>query len=123
MDILKNKIITPHWMMRLLGTRAATIVISSDGLILERTRGERLAINTENLTRKDVLRRGMLFFELVLPTDSRSAAVEGVEQIRGGGVFRLVAGLLVLAGGVSKVSFRGEWVCRGRLTDCWMRVI
>ena len=87
MDILKNKIITPHWMMRLLGARMATIVISYDGLILERAGGERFAINTENWTREDVLRRGMLFSELVLPTDRGAPRLKGLNKSEVEGFF------------------------------------
>ena len=87
MDILKNKIITPHWMMRLLGARMATIVISYDGLILERAGGERFAINTENWTREDVLRRGMLFSELVLPTDRGAQRLKGLNKSEVEGFF------------------------------------
>ena len=87
MDILKNKIITPHWMMRLLGARAATIVISYDGLVLERAGGERFAISTENWTREDVLRRGRLFFELVLPTDRGEERLQGLSKSEVEGFF------------------------------------
>lgn len=85
MDILKNKSITPHWMMRLLGARMATILISSDGLILER--GERFALCAENLTREDVLRRGRLFFELALPTDRGAQRLKGLRKAEVEGFF------------------------------------
>ena len=78
MNTLKNRSITPHWMMRLLGTRKATILISSDGLILERAGGERFAVCSEDLTREDVLSRGRLFFELVLPTDRGAQRLKGL---------------------------------------------
>ncbi|MDE2832316.1 MAG: hypothetical protein OXN20_19550, partial [Gemmatimonadota bacterium] len=78
MDTLKNKSITPHWTMRLLGARTATILISSDGLTLERAGGKRFALCAENLTREDVLRRGKLFFELVLPTDRGEERLKGL---------------------------------------------
>ena len=87
MDTLKNKSITPHWMMRLLGARKATIVISSDGLILERAGGERFAISTENLTREDVLHRGRLFCELVLPTDRGAQRLKGLSRSEVEGFF------------------------------------
>ena len=87
MDTFKNKIITPHWMMRLLGARKATIVISSDGLILERPGGERFAVCAENLTREDVLRRGRLFFELVLPTDRGAQRLKGLSRSEVDGFF------------------------------------
>ena len=87
MDILKNRIITPHWMMRLLGARTATILISSDGLILERAGGKRFAISSENLTREDVLRRGRLFFELVLPTDRGAQRLKGLCKVEMEGFF------------------------------------
>ncbi len=87
MDILENRSITPHWMMRLLGARTATILISSDGLILERAGGERFAISSENLTREDVLRRGRLFFELVLPTDRGAQRLKGLRKAEVEGFF------------------------------------
>lgn len=87
MDILKNRIITPHWMMRLLGARTATILISSDGLILERAGGKRFAISSENLTREDVLRRGRLFFELALPTDRGAQRLKGLRKAEVDGFF------------------------------------
>ena len=87
MDILKNRIITPHWMMRLLGARTATILISSDGLILERAGGERLVVCTENLTREDVLSRGRLFFELALPTDRGAQRLKGLRKAEVEGFF------------------------------------
>lgn len=87
MDILENRSITPHWMMRLLGARTATILISSDGLILERAGGERFAISSENLTREDVLRRGRLFFELMLPTDRGAQRLKGLRKAEVEGFF------------------------------------
>ena len=78
MNTLKNKIITPHWMMRLLGARTATILISSDGLILERAGGERFAVCSEDLTRENIFSRGRLFFELVLPTDRGAQRLKGL---------------------------------------------
>ncbi len=87
MDILENRSITPHWMMRLLGARTATILISSDSLILERAGGERFAISSENLTREDVLRRGRLFFELVLPTDRGAQRLKGLRKAEVDGFF------------------------------------
>ena len=87
MDILENRSITPHWMMRLLGARTATILISSDGLILERAGNKRFAISSENLTREDVLRRGRLFFELVLPTDRGEQRLKGLRKAEVEGFF------------------------------------
>ncbi|MDE2698415.1 MAG: hypothetical protein OXI23_06060, partial [Gemmatimonadota bacterium] len=87
MNTLKNKSITPHWMMRLLGARTATILISSDGLILERAGGKRFAVCTENLTREDVLHRGRLFFELVLPTDRGAQQLKGLRKAEVEGFF------------------------------------
>lgn len=87
MNTLKNKSITPHWMMRLLGARKATILISSDGLILERAGGKRFAVCTENLTREDVLHRGRLFFELVLPTDRGEERLKGLHKAEVEGFF------------------------------------
>ena len=86
MNILKNRSITPHWMMRLLGARKATILISSDGLILERA-SKRVALCTENLTREDVLYRGRLFFELVLPTDGGAQRLKGLTKAEVDGFF------------------------------------
>lgn len=80
MDILENRSITPHWMMRLLGARTAVLLISSDGLVLERAGGERFAISSEDLTREDVLYRGRLFFELMLPTDRGSQRLKGLRK-------------------------------------------
>ena len=79
MNTLENRIITPHWTMRLLGARTATILISSDGLILERA-GKRVALCAEDLTREDVLYRGRLFFELVLPTDRGEERLKGLTK-------------------------------------------
>ncbi len=87
MDILENRSIIPHWMMRLLGARTATILISSDGLILERAGGERFAVCSENLTREDVLRRGRLFFELMLPTDRGAQRLKGLRKAEVEGFF------------------------------------
>ncbi|MDE2832360.1 MAG: hypothetical protein OXN20_19770, partial [Gemmatimonadota bacterium] len=87
MDTLKNKSVTPHWMMRLLGARKATILISSDGLILERAGGERFALCDEDLTREDVLYRGRLFFELVLPTDRGEERLKGLRKAEVEGFF------------------------------------
>lgn len=87
MDTLKNKSITPHWMMRLLGARTATILISSDGLVLERAGGKRFAVCAENLTREDVLSRGRLFFELVLPTDRGAQRLKGLHKVEVEGFF------------------------------------
>ena len=87
MNILENKSITPHWMMRLLGARMATILISSDGLILERAGGKRFALCAENLTRENVLYRGRLFFELVLPTDRGAQQLKGLRKAEVEGFF------------------------------------
>ena len=87
MDILENRSITPHWMMRLLGTRKAVLLISSDGLVLERAGGERFALGTENLTRENVLRRGRLFFELALPTDRGAQRLKGLRKSEVEGFF------------------------------------
>ena len=87
MNTLENRIITPHWMMRLLGARSATILISSDGLILERAGGKRFAVCSENLTREDVLYRGRLFFEMVLPTDGGAQRLKGLTKAEVEGFF------------------------------------
>lgn len=87
MDTLKNRIITPYWMMRLLGARKATVLISSDGLILERAGGKRFALCTENLTRENVLYHGRLFFELVLPTDRGEQRLKGLHRAEVEGFF------------------------------------
>ena len=87
MDILENKSITPHWMMRLLGARKAVLLISSDGLILERAGGKRFALCTEDLTRENVLYRGRLFFELVLPTDCGEQRLPGLHKAEVEGFF------------------------------------
>ncbi len=87
MDILKNKSITPHWIMRLWSARKATILISSDGLILERAGGERFAISSENLTRENILSRGRLFFELALPTDRGAQRLKGLRTAEVEGFF------------------------------------
>ena len=86
MNILENRNITPHWMMRLLGARMATILISSDGLVLERA-GKRFVLCTEDLTRGNVLRRGRLFFELVLPTDRGAQRLKGLRKAEVEGFF------------------------------------
>ncbi len=87
MDILENRSITPHWMMRLLGARKATILISSDSLILERAGGKRFALCAENLTRENILSRGRLFFELVLPTDRGAQRLKGLRKAEVDGFF------------------------------------
>ena len=87
MDILENKSITPHWMMRLLGARKAILSISSDGLILEMGKGKRFAISTEKLTRENVLHRGRLFSELVLPTDFGVQRLQGLHKAEVEGFF------------------------------------
>ncbi len=87
MDILENRSITPHWMMRLLGARKAILSISSDELILEMGKGKRFAISTEKLTRENVLHRGRLFSELVLPTDFGVQRLQGLHKAEVEGFF------------------------------------
>ena len=78
MNILENKSIKPHWIMRLLGKKTASLSISSDGLLLERANAKRYVLYTENLTRENVLCRGKLFSALALPTEHGEQRLEGL---------------------------------------------
>ena len=80
MNILENKSISPHWIMRLLGEKPASLSISSDDLLLERANSERYVVYTENLTRENILHQGRLFPKLVLATDCGEQCLKGLRK-------------------------------------------
>ncbi len=86
-DAIQSRRMTPHWIARLWGARNATLSISSDGLVLEKGRGKRSNVFTDDLTRETALHRGRLFSELTLRTDRGEQCLKGLPRAEVGGFF------------------------------------
>lgn len=87
MNTIYDKILTPHWLPRLLGAKKATLAISSAGLILKRRNAEPCKVPIENLTRETAWHRGWLFSELVLQTDRGTQRLKGLRASEVEGFF------------------------------------
>ena len=87
MNTIYDKILTPHWLPRLLGAKKATLAISSAGLILKRRNAEPRKVPIENLTRETAWHRGRLFSELVLQTDRGAQRLKGLRASEVAGFF------------------------------------
>ena len=107
MNTIYDKILTPHWLPRLLGAKKATLAISSAGLILKRRNAESRKVPIENLTRETAWHRGRLFSELALQTDRGAQRLKGLRASEVEGFFRLVAGLPALVARRSKTRACG----------------
>ena len=87
MNTIQNKILTPHWLPRLLGARKAILSISSDGLILKKGNAAPCKVFIENLTRATAWHRGRLFSELALQTDRGAQQLKGLRDSEVAGFF------------------------------------
>ena len=76
----KTKIVTPHWIMRLLGARAATFELASNGLRVTTSTGERHVVLTESLASGVNCIDGIIFSKLVLNTDNGRKKFGGLRK-------------------------------------------
>ena len=87
MNTIENKVLTPHWLPRLLGAKKAILAVSSAGLILKRKNAEPRNVLIENLTRETAWHRGWLFSELALQTDRGIQRIAGLRASEVAGFF------------------------------------